>query len=102
MVTNFSDINFWSDFSSVFIEEFKQYIDNIIALDLPLQTSVSTNYEDCSCLSNSAQLSNMDILRRLSKALGYFLEDEVKGNKNFISKALQDWSSILYENMRWA
>lgn len=102
MVTNFSDINFWSDFSSVFIEEFKQYIDNIIALDLPLQTSISTNYEDCSCLSNSAQLSNMDILRRLSKALGYFLEDEVKGNKNFISKALQDWSSILYENMRWA
>lgn len=103
MCEKFADIDFWQDFPSVFLYEFKQYIDNIIALNLPLTKSNYTSvYVDCTCQTNPEQGLNMDILKRLSNSLAYMAEGEVLGNKNYISKAFQDWAADLYESMEWA
>jgi len=103
MCEKFADLDFWMDFPSVFLLEFKQYIDNIIALDLPLTKSQYTPvFVDCACQFNSEQMLNIEILRRLSKSLGYLADGDVVGNKNFISKALQEWSTDLYESMEWS
>lgn len=102
MCHKFADMSFWVDFPSVFILEFKQYIDNIIRLNLPLTKSPYTSvFMDCSCQSNPEQGLNMEILTRLSKALGHIADGEITGNKNYITKALQDWSADLYEQMEW-
>lgn len=102
MVHAFSNIDFWTRFPELFIKEFKQYIDNIIQLNLPLKgTSWLSTFVDCTCHMNSDQLMYMEILKRLSKALEYIRLDDVTGNLNFISKALRDWSTELYEAMEW-
>lgn len=103
MVKNFSQIEFWDQFPTTFLWDFKKYIDNIIALNLPLKGSawIST-FVDCTCQSNTDQMAYTDTLRRLSKALNYIATEEILGNKNFISKALGDWATDLYESMEWA
>lgn len=102
MVSVFSNIDFWTQFPEAFIKEFKQYIDNIIQLNLPLKgASWISSFVDCTCHTSSDQLVFVEILRRLSKALEYLRLDETTGNLNFISKALRDWSSELYEVMEW-
>ena len=102
MVDKFSSIDFWVQFPDAFMKEFKQYIDNIIQLDLPLKGSawIST-FIDCTCHMNSDQMVFMEILKRLSKAIEYIRLDDLTGNLNFISKAFRDWSTELYEVMEW-
>lgn len=103
MVKKFGDTDFWADFPDIFLLEFKQYIDNIIRLDLPLATSEYTSvFKDCACQSNPEQIFATETLKRLSTSLGYMIDGEVQGNKNFISKAFMDWATSLYENMEWA
>lgn len=99
MVEMFSDIDFWTRFPKEFILEIKKYIDNIIIADLPLDAS-SQALSDCGC-SKTINNSNKDILKRLSEALKFLSEEQVQGRKNYISDALYDWASVLYERMYW-
>ena len=103
MVKAFSQIEFWDQFPTTFLWDFKKYIDNIIALNLPLKGSawVST-FVDCTCQSNTDQMVYTESLRRLSKALNHIATEDIMGNKNFISKALSDWATDLYESMEWS
>lgn len=104
MVKTFSDIHFWTERESEFLSMFKKYIDSIIKLNLPLTSSpyISELY-DCNCLTttDSAQERLMAILKNLSTALGYMIEEKISGHKNFIGDTLNQWSSKLYEIMRW-
>lgn len=102
MVDSFSDPNFWYQFPEQFLKEFKQYIDNIIQIDLPLKgSSWISPFIDCTCHMNSDQLLHMEILQRLSKAIDYIRLNDTSGNINFISKAFRDWATNLYEVMEW-
>ena len=107
MVDVFSDINFWMQrmqCEKELLLEIKRYIDAIIKLNLPLTASqyVSELY-DCNCLTStdSAQERLMSILKNLSTAFDYMVNDKVTGNKNFIGDTLNQWATKLYEIMRW-
>lgn len=104
MVTIFSEITFWTERENELLVEIKKYIDGIIAHNLPLVSSqyVSDLY-DCGCLSdaNASQERLMNILKNLSKAFGFMIEDQVTGNRNFIGDTLNQWAAYLYEKMRW-
>lgn len=103
MVKKFSNPDFWCDFSNTFLLEFKQYIDNIIACNLPLvPVEYQSVFTDCTCQGNSDQIFGIEALRRLSKSLSYITDDDMTGHKNFIGKAFSDWATSLYENMEWA
>ena len=102
MVEMFSVESFWSRWSPEFINEFKKYVDNIIKCNLPLsQSQWTTEFDDCNCQNKSSQDSNIEILKKLSVALGYIKEGKYIGHKNYINDALYDWASQLYEKMRW-
>lgn len=101
MVEYFGDLNFWIQFSTSFLSEFKAYIDNIIRLNLLFINQSSTNFDDCSCGKSSGQLASMEILGRLTRALEYIITDDVVGNRNYISDAFKDWALDLYELMEW-
>lgn len=104
MVETFSSISFWTEREKVLIEEIKKYIDYIIKKNLPLVSSryASVLY-DCSCLTdaNSSQERMMNMLKELSKAFGYIIDEKVTGNKNMIGNSLNNWAVYLYEQMRW-
>ncbi len=105
MVETFSKIDFWMQFTPLFIADFKKYIDNIISNNLSLTTSQFVSaFADCGCLSqaDAEQQKNQAILKDLSKSLQYIIDNEVSGHKNFIANSLTQWSSLLYENMYWA
>lgn len=102
MVKMFSNIDFWTRWSPDFIALFKKYIDNIIKLNLPFTDDTPINsFNDCNCATNNKHSECMDILKRLSVSLEYIYNDDVIGHKNYISDALRDWSSTLYESMQW-
>lgn len=102
MVSTFQDINFWKQFNVEFIKMFKKYIDNIITVGLTVNKPVSANaFIECSCSSNSATDNNNTILNRLSKSLGYIIDEETTGHLNYIHDALYDWAEYLYEYMYW-
>ena len=101
MVAMFSDYTFWTKWSPEFIDTFKKYINNIIKVGLPLEDSeYITAYADCNCLGQKSD-KNTDILKRLATSLQYIYDKEIVGHKNYIRDALTDWSSGLYEKMRW-
>ena len=105
MVETFSKIDFWTQFASLFLVDFKKYIDGIIGYNLPLTTSQFVSvFADCGCLSqaDAEQQKNIAILKELSKSLQYIIDNEVSGHKNFIQNAFTQWSSLLYENMQWS
>ena len=101
MVEYFGDMNFWLQFSTGFLSEFKAYIDNIIRLNLPFGSTHYTNFDDCLCAKSSSQLAAMEILGRLARALELMISGETIGNRNYISDAFIDWSRDLYEIMYW-
>lgn len=103
MVKKFSDIDFWQGYSDEFLIEFKAYIDNIISLNLPLRSSIYvSNFQDCSCTGqDKPQTEYIDILKRLSKALQYIFDGDMKGHINYVTSAFIDWSIQLYEHMQW-
>ena len=103
MIEIFSDITYWLGQAEI-CGEMKKYIDNIIKVGLPLASvSLYNNFADCTCVNIDVneQVTMTNILKRLSQALGYIIEDKVSGNRNFISSAFLDWSTYLYEKMRW-
>lgn len=101
MIQMFSSIDFWLQWSQEFIGEIKKYVDNIINVNLPLVPSkLEDGFIDCSCKSNIDN-NYMDILKRLSISLEYIKNNDIQGHKNYISDALKDWSTVLYENMQW-
>lgn len=102
MVVMFSKLEFWTQWSPEFLGVFKKYIDNIINLNLPLTpNNMISNFTDCGC-NNENEDNNIDILKRLSVSLGYMINDDIVGHKNYIYDALSNWSSMLYENMYWS
>ena len=102
MVEMFSKIDFWTQFPSTFILEFKKYIDNIIKCNFKLtQSQYVSNFTDCGCVNIDEQSNMIAILKRLSQSLEYIADGNTMGNKNYISDSLRDWSSILYELMEW-
>lgn len=103
MVNMFSEVSFWSRWSKEFILEIKKYVDNIINMNFPLHHStLSNSFNDCGCLAiDDPQDNFIGILKRLSVSLNYIYNDDLSGHKNYISSALNDWSSQLYENMSW-
>lgn len=102
MVSDFSKIDFWTDRTQI-LADFYKYIEGIINNNFPLGTSEhSTFYCDCTCNSaDNQQEKNMNILRNLLKSIGYMIDDEIDGHKNFISESLNKWAVILYEKMQW-
>lgn len=102
MVNMFSNIDFWTKWSDEFITLFKKYIDNIIKVNLKINNkpSYDLNYRDCVCNKENDD-QNLNILKRLSIALGYILDKTYKSHKNYVYDALYDWSSMLYEYMQW-
>lgn len=104
MVEVFSNIDFWTTYKNSILIDMKNYIDNIIKLNLPLHSSkYISNYTDCGCLSTNEleQQNNIKILSNLSKSLQLIIDDKTSGNVNFISSSLENWASILYEKMYW-
>ena len=103
MIEIFSDITYWLGQVEI-CAEMKKYIDGILKANLPLASVTLYNkFADCTCmnLDNDEQTAMANILRRLSQSLGYIIDDKVSGNRNFISAAFLDWSTYLYEKMRW-
>lgn len=103
MVEMFSNVEFWKQYPVYFLELFKKYIDNIIRVGFKINNSESqyiSVYKDCTCNSNEDS-NNTSILKRLSEALKYMINNEEKSHKNFIYDALYDWASLLYEFMVW-
>lgn len=102
MVDMFSNISFWAQWSPEFILEFKKYIDNIIKCNLPLSKSDWVNsFIDCSCQDAQSQNKYEEILKNLSVSLGYIVNNQTAGHKNYITDSLSIWSKTLYENMKW-
>ena len=100
MVQTFENADFWAQFNKDFISVFKKYIDNIIKTGLSI--NVKTNnvlYASCSCNSN-VSISN-EVLKQLSEALQYIIDDNIKGHINFIHDALYNWADQLYDHMSW-
>lgn len=102
MVDMFSVIDFWTQWDPEFINEFKKYIDNIIKCNFVLTpTEWQSKFVDCGCQDKSEQEKYIEILNRLSIALGYIKDKQIQGHKNYITDALSDWAQLLYEKMQW-
>lgn len=102
MVELFSDVTYWEQWPSEFLNEFKKYIDNIIKCNFVLTPNQwYSEFADCSCQNKSDQEKYIMILKRLSESLGYIRDKQITGHKNYINDALYDWASILYERMQW-
>ena len=105
MVKTFSNYEFWMNMLNIgVLEDFRNYIRNIIRLNFPLYTSkYIDSYMDCESLnkSNILQTTNMQILKNLENALTLMINEEVNGNKNFISDTLYNFAAKLYEQMYW-
>lgn len=101
MVQTFSDVMFWCKFNKDFIAVFKKYIDNIIKTGLIVSLSKNTNlYIQCNCNDKTNNAYEL-MLRNLSEALNYIINDDIKSHTNFIYDALYNWADQLYDNMSW-
>ena len=104
MVDTFKNLDFWLPYKDSILIDMKNYVDNIIKVDLPLYTTIqSSTYAECGCLNQKdmEQQNNMKILSNFSQALGYIIDGDMDNHKNFIKDALFKWASILYERMYW-
>lgn len=100
MVQTFESVDFWLHFNKDFITVFKKYIDNIIKTGLIIaEPSKGVLYALCNCNKSNNVYDSM--LKNLSEALQYIIDDEVKGHLNFIHDALYNWAENLYDRMSW-
>lgn len=105
MVTTFSQVDFWKDLDADFLTNFKAYIDGIIGYNLPLSTvDYVSEFADCGCVNvaDTAQKLLINILKNLSTSLGYIIDGDITGHKNFIASSFREWAEKLYEKMYWA
>lgn len=101
MYETFSDAKFWKMFNNTFLLRFKKYIDNIINSKLIISNDVTKGmYYICSC-NNKSNIDFVTVLKHLSQALQYIIDDNVAGHANYIYDALYSWSKNLYEKMYW-
>ena len=127
MIQVFSNVDFWISLSHYdpsgdknFIKLFKRYVDGIILQNFPLVGTTAMEFDDCQCLNSNdkEQERLMNMLRELSTALGYIIEDsseetyeyaagelvvknQLSGHSNYVKVALTNWATYLYEIMRW-
>ena len=104
MVDTFKNVEFWIQFADTVLIDMKNYVDNIIQVNLPLYSNTkSSKYCECGDLSvkDIEQRDNLRILENLSKSLEYIISGNTSGHKNFINDSLFKWASILYEKMYW-
>lgn len=101
MIYTFSDINIWTQLQSTFVAQVKEYIDNIIKANLSFVTYTTHNTMTCDCFNSTSQDWAIEILRSLSIALNYIIDDDIDGHKNYIYNSLNKWSTELYELMEW-
>jgi hypothetical protein len=102
MVQTFEKIEFWQQFHIDFIKTFKKYIDNILKNKMPINTGNTTSvFTDCKCSSTTEFNKNEDILKQLSIALNYIIDNDIKGHVNYIHDALYNWAEYLYDYMSW-
>lgn len=101
MVTTFENVEFWTKLNKDFLVLFKLYIDNIIKTGLIISSNDTNTqlYTICNC--NKSIDSSTAILKNLSEALQYIIDDEVKSHLNFIHDSLYNWAEQLYDKMSW-
>lgn len=100
MVQTFENIDFWMFFNKDFISVFKKYIDNIISTGLIIaEPNDGILYAICNC--NKSNNTYETMLKNLSEALQYIIDDDVKGHLNFIHDSLYNWAEHLYDRMQW-
>lgn len=101
MVETFSEIEFWADQYKPFIEEMKNYVDGIISVGFVIDSNERYDkFADCSCSDKNSDYF-VEILKRLSQALEYVLDNDLQGHRLFISKAFNEFASFCYEKMEW-
>lgn len=103
MINMFSNIDFWKVPNSDFLKEVIKYLNGIIKTNLPLTNIDANNNFTCDCLhdANLSQKNSQNILKNLITAFTEINEDNINGNKLFISNTLNIWASNLYEIMEW-
>lgn len=104
MVNVFSDMSFWQQFDPEFIEMIMVYIDGIIKADFDLVKSTFTSdFVDCGCVNDNlaAQQRQIARLQKLYNAFKYIVDDDIVGHKTYITTALSEWATYLYEIMEW-
>lgn len=104
MISTFSDISFWSGREQDLQNEIAHYIDNIIKMALPLtQSPYASQLYDCGCLTNAntPQQTMTLALENISKAFKLMAAGTISGNRDFISRSLNEFAVSLYEIMRW-
>ena len=100
MVQTFENVNFWKNYNKDFIILFKKYIDNIITTGLVVnKSSKNVLYATCNCNTSTYETTYM--LRNLSEALGYIINEDITAHLNFINSALHEWAENLYDEMSW-
>lgn len=97
MLNTFSDYNFWLDKTEI-CQRMIKYIQTIINQNLPLTTD--TDVINCSTIHIDYQLRHQQQLQNVITALEYIVNDDIKGNKNFITQALQYFAEM-YEMLQW-
>ena len=101
MVQLFENAEFWAGLNKDFIITFKKYIDNIIKTGMIVSLTNNPNiYITCNCNDKSKD-AYTTILRNLSEALNYIINDDIKSHKNFIHDSLYNWADQLYDYMSW-
>lgn len=101
MVQTFENIDFWMQFNKDFLSVFKKYIDNIIKTGLIINKQLSNELTlKCNCNDDKINAAN-NMLKKLSEALEYMINSDIKGHVNFIHDALYNWADQLYDKMSW-
>jgi hypothetical protein len=100
MVSTFENVEFWLQFNKEFINTFKRYIDNIIKVGFIVKPSADVLYSQCNCNNDSLSASTA-ILKNLSDALSFIINNNTAGHINFIYDALHNWADQLYDHMQW-
>ncbi len=105
MIHMFSEIDFWKTSGDLFLKEIVKYLKGILKANLPLtNTSPNDNLVySCDCLhsSDESQKTAQALLNDLIDAFEYIIDNNITGNKLFISNTFTKWADGLYESMQW-
>ena len=103
MVVIFSDYKFWELVSETVLPEAVKMLKGILQAGFTFSDGevYSLLYGDCSCMSESADTTNITIISNLIKAFEMIMNGEALNNKNFIKSTLYAWAFRLYELMQW-
>lgn len=102
MIDILSNIDIWKNMPKEFLKRFRQYIDNIIRLDLKINNNQIKDcvYITCACEDNLNHDNNKHILQSLLNSLDFMINDSLTGHYNYIKDSFNKWAHI-YEYMQW-